>query len=298
MSSPHPDEHKMLSAMRSACGAAYEAEEAAGGAPIWENDVPHRFRAGPYWQNPDGSPKALCAAPAGPDYDICGREAMAAPLSYEEQLARGLCLPRPPFGGGRGVYYQAARPKALSAASAGSDARDGGHMTAEEAKELREAHVAACEAAAAAAPRRPVLNPEEDESDEESGLGADEVPPRPERIWVHGAWTEWEETPEAEGRSHFPSVKRWRFKHTVKSGYLDRPVIQVEFRGETHTHVLCAEQVKMVTNKLRGAEGDHEVVIDTTKQKGQWNPTYLKFRFQKAENALAFQMSLVDFLSH
>lgn len=222
----------------------YDEEQAlaAGGAPIWENDVPPLppFGGGSrqYWQNPDGTPKALCAAPAGP-----------------------------------GVPESAPRE-------------------------------------AAVAPVRPVLNPEEeDESDVESGLGEDEVPPPclrmglgaaappPERIWVHGAWTEWEETPEAEGRSHFPSVKRWRFKHTVKSGSLDRPVIQVEFRGETHTHVLCTEQVKMVTNKIRGAEGGHEVVIDTTKQKGQWNPTYLKFRFQKAENALAFQMSLVDFLS-
>jgi hypothetical protein len=58
---------------------------------------------------------------------------------------------------------------------------------------------------------------------------------------------------------------------------------------------VCAEQVKMITNK--SLNGVHEVVIDTTKQKGYWNPTYLKFRFQNAENALTFQMSLVDFLS-
>lgn len=205
------------------------------------------------------------------------REACVAPLSYEEQLARGLCQPRPPFGGGSRQYYQNpdGSPKALCAAPAGTDGDDGER---------------------AAAPVRPVLNPEEeDESDVESGLGADEVPPHPERIWVHGAWTQWEEVPEPEGYAHFAPVKRWRFKHTVKDGFLDRPVIQVECRDETSTHVLCTEQVKMVTNKSHN--GVHEVVIDTTKRKGQWNPTYLKFRFQNAENALAFQLALVDFLS-
>jgi hypothetical protein len=50
MSSPHPDEHKMLAAMREACGCP---SFGGGGAC--------------YWQNPDGSPKALCAAPAGCD---------------------------------------------------------------------------------------------------------------------------------------------------------------------------------------------------------------------------------------
>ena len=196
MSSPHPDEHKMLTAMRAPC---------------------------PYWMNPDGTPKAFCAAPAGTDGDDGER---------------------------------------------------------------------------AAAPVRPVLNPEdEDESDVESGLGADEVPPHPETTWVQGGWLEWEEVPEPEGLSYFSTVKRWRFKHTLKGGYQQRSVIQVELRGETHTHIVCAEQVKMVTNKIREGAAVHEVVIDTTKQKGHWNPTYLKFRFQNAENALAFQLSLVDFLS-
>jgi hypothetical protein len=92
-------------------------------------------------------------------------------------------------------------------------------------------------------------------------------------------------------------VKRWRFKHTLKNGYQQRSAIQVELTRETLTHIVCAEQVKMVTNKTREGDDVHEVVIDTTKQKGHWNPSYLKFRFQNGENALAFQLSLVDFLS-
>lgn len=251
MSVSHPDEHKMLAAVRVACercprplgaagGATYEeeADASAAGPPIWENDVPHRppFGGGRrlYYQNPDGSAKPLCAAPAGVDGEWDGEvcEAFAA----------------------------------------------------------REA---------AAAPRRPVLNPEEedDSDDEESALRESPVPPiaAPEPTWVKGEWTEWEEAPEAEGRSYFAAVQRWRFRQVVKGGYQQRCAIQMESRGGTLTHIVCAEQVKMITNK--GANGIHEVVIDTTKQKGHWNPTYLKFRFQKAENALAFQMSLVDFLS-
>jgi hypothetical protein len=66
------------------------------------------------------------------------------------------------------------------------------------------------------------------------------------------------------------------------------------------THVICLEQVKMVTMKNHFPHALHEVVIDTTKDKWRhkWNPTFIKFKFQSEEAATAFQLALTDHISN
>lgn len=211
----------------------------------------------PYWMNPDGSPRALCAAPAGPDDDhVNWHEWHAAP---------------PPA---------AAAPPPL---------------------------------AAAVAPRV-ILNPEdEDGNDEESRppspvYAPDEeeapVPPIVEPVLPPPSpWTEWAGVPDRTGpftRFTPNCVREWRFKFSNPDAPQQRLVVQVRlFGGDTETHIVPLEQLKLVKAKHSDYHDNYAVHLDMSKWtcRGVWGPGYIRLTFTKQENAVAFQEALVDYLA-
>jgi hypothetical protein len=205
--------------------------------------------------NPDGSPRALCAAPAGPDDDH---------VNWYE--------------------WHAAPPPA-----------------------------AAVPPAAAAVAPRVILNPEdEDGNDEESRppspVYAPEeeapVPPIVEPVEPPPSpWTEWTSVPDRTGpftRFTPNCVREWRFKFANPDAPQQRLVIQARlFGGDTETHIVPLEQLKLVKAKHSDYHDNYAVHLDLSKwtPRGVWSPGYIRLTFTKQENALAFQEALVDYLA-
>ena len=113
-------------------------------------------------------------------------------------------------------------------------------------------------------------------------------------------WTEWEITDQScAPPQHSTTVTGWRFKHANREG-LQRLFIQTRlFGGDTETHVVPLEQLKIVRMKCRGFYSTpYRVELDMTKWAGGgWSPVFIGFNFWEEDNGLAFQGALVDFLA-
>jgi hypothetical protein len=207
--------------------------------------------------NPDGTVRALCAAPAGGDEEhYAWHEWHAAPMPAV-----------PPA------------PPAVPAPLAGG--------------------------------QRVVLNPEEDEDEDEEEAPpspvyapAEEppVPPMVEPVVPPPSpWTEWAMVPDTHApytRATPSRVREWRFKFPNPDAPQQRLVVQVRlFGGDTETHIVPLEQLKLVKGKHD--DYNYAVHLDMSKYtpRGVWTPKFIKLSFTKEENALAFQEALVDYLA-
>jgi hypothetical protein len=164
-----------------------------------------------------------------------------------------------------------------------------------------------------------VLNPEEEESDEEAPpspvpyrepapVEPPVVEPVPPLRWPQPPqeyqWTEWEAGPEPVGvpmysrgelHSSSDTVKEWRFKK-VEGRW--RHMVQVKlWSGDTVTQIVHPGVLQAVRTKQREVVEDKWTVeLDHEESRG-WSPQCISFSFDKEDNALAFHNALLTQLS-
>lgn len=225
----------------------------------------------PYWMNPDGTPRALCAAPAGPDHEHYAAFALPRLAPAAAAGSPELEEERPPSPGA------APRRPVLN--------------PEEEQEEDEEAPPSPVAEPRPAPVEPPVVEP------------VQPLPwPRPPQEYQ---WTVWEVGPEpvgvpmySRGELHASgdTVKEWRFKK-VQGRW--RHMIQVKlWSGDTVTQMAHPGALQAVRTKQRELTADKWTVEVDHEESHGWSPQCISFSFDKEDNALAFHNALLTQLSN
>ena len=111
----------------------------------------------------------------------------------------------------------------------------------------------------------------------------------------------WETIPYIKPCTHpqwHKTVHRWYFSKATRNGN-DMLIFEIELcNGTQLRHVLYTSQIKEVLTLSKRDDPVHRVILDIHSSGMFWTPTQISYKFMDPENSLAFQMSLITYLSN